>query len=563
MLRSTARDLGRLRRIARTLGRYGFRELLLAREASLPPELDADVSQDIELPESRPRRFRLMLEELGPTFIKLGQVLSMRPDLVAAEYVAELKMLQDRCEPLPYATIREVLVEGLGAPPEALFERFSEVPLATASIAQVHEARTPDGDRVVVKVQRPGIAEEIRADLEVLYRIAKLLDLVFEESAAVEPIGVIEEFDRGVFEELNFRHEAANAREFARCHASRPDIHVPRVYDEFSGATVLTLGFVDGVPFSRLPPEADRPALARRLMQEAFDQVFMDGIFHADPHAGNLLYMGPGQFGILDFGLLGRLTRQMQETLVVLALAVAMRDPDSAARTLYRLGQSEERVDIQVLRDDIAALFHRYLGRGIGDVDSRALTQEILSLALHHKIRIPPDYAMLGRAAATLEGILRDLDPELDAAAIAKPYAERLLKDRVAPENFQSGIYRTLLQLDGMSHDLPLQVSQILTDLSSNRFGVRVSGRTLDRIADSVLAAGYTLAAAVLGGAFIIGSFIGLARVDWTIGGIPIVGLMGALVGLTVMFWLGAYVMLRPRMKKISIARLLWGRRSG
>lgn len=544
----------------RTLGRYGFREWLLSREA-LPPDLDAETPPDAELPESRPRRFRLMLEELGPTFIKLGQVLSMRPDLVAAEYVEELKLLQDHCEPLPFEAIRAALVEGLGADPEGLFGSFDATPLATASIAQVHEARTLDGERVVVKVQRPGVAEQIRSDLEVLYRFAKLLELVFEESAAVDPIGVVEEFDRGIFEELNFRHEAANAREFARCHTDRPDIQVPRVHDALSGATVLTLGYVEGVPFSRLPEDADRPAIAKRLLQEAFDQVFLDGIFHADPHAGNLLYVGPGQFGILDFGLLGRLTRQMQETLIVLALAVAMRDPDSAARTLYRLGQSEDRIDIQRLRDDLATLFHRYLGRGIGEVDSRTLTHEILSLALRHGIRIPSDYAMLGRAAVTLEGIIRELDPKLDATEVAKPYAERLLKDRVAPDNFQSGLYRTLLQLDGLSHDVPIQASQIMSDLASGRLGVRVAGRSMDRMSESVLAAGYTVAAAILGGAFIIGSFIGLARVDWTIGGIPIVGLMGAVVGLSVMAWLGAYAFFRPRMKKLSLSRLIFGRR--
>ena len=560
MLGRTARDLQRLRHIARTLGRYGFRELLRSRQA-LPPELDAEVPADADLPESRPRRFRLMLEALGPTFIKLGQVLSARPDLVAADYVEELKHLQDQCEPLPFERIRPVLVDALGADPEALFGSIDPKPLATASIAQVHEARTRDGERVVVKVQRPGIADEVRADLDVLYRFAQLLELVFEESASVDPTAVVEEFDRGLVEELNFRHEASNAREFARCHAQRPDFEVPRVYDELCGSTVLTLGFLDGVPFSRLPDAADRSAIAQRLVREAFDQVFVDGLFHADPHAGNLMYLGPGRYGVLDFGLLGRLTRQMQETLVVLALAVAVKDPDSVARTLYRLGQSEERVDIQALRDDVAALFERYLGRAIGEVDSRLLAGELLSLAVRHRIRVPSDYAMLGRAAATLEGIVRELDPDLDVAELAKPYAEQLLKDRVAPENLESGVYRTLLQLDGLSHDLPLQVSQILSDLASNRFGVRVGGRSLDRLADSVRTAAYTMAAAVVAGAFIIGSFIGLARVDWTIGGIPLVGLMGALVGLTVIFWLGAYVLVRPRLKKISLSRLLWRRR--
>lgn len=561
MLRSAARDFQRFRHIAQTLARYGYRELV-RKEESLPPGVDAELPpQDAELPKSKPRRFRLMLEELGPTFIKLGQVLSSRPDLVAPDYVEELKLLQDRCEPLAFEVIRETLREAYGVAPESVFAWFSEAPLATASIAQVHEARTQDGERVVVKVQRPGIAEEIRFDVDVLYRLARVLDAVFEESAAVEPVGVVAEFDRGLSEELNFRHEAANVREFARLHLPRPDIEIPRVIEELSTSTVLTLTFIDGVPFSRLPADVDKKAIAVRIIREAFDEVFVDGVFHGDPHAGNILYVGPGRYGILDFGLLGRLTRQMQETLVVLALAVAVRDPDTVARTIYRLGQSEERVDIARVRDDVSVLFERYLGQPIAEVDSQHLVRELLGLAMRHRIRIPPEYSMLGRAAATIEGIVRELDPTLDVAAVAKPYAERLLKDRVAPENVQSSLYRALLHFEGISQDLPLQVSQIMSDLSSNRFGVRIGGRSLERLSESVLSAAYTVSAAILGGAFIIGSFIGLSRVDWTIGGVPIVGVVGALVGLTVMFWLGAYVLVRPRLKKLSLARLLWRNR--
>jgi ubiquinone biosynthesis protein len=165
---------------------------------------------------------------------------------------------------------------------------------------------------------------------------------------------------------------------------------------------------------------------------------------------------------------------------------------------------------------------------------------------------------MLGRAATTLEGIVRELHPRLDVAAAAKPYAERLLKDRVAPENVQTGLYRALLQFEGMSHELPLQLSQIVSDLSTNRFGVRVSGRPLEQLSASILSAAYTVSGAILGGAFIIGSFIGLAQADWTIGGVPLVGVVGAVVGLSCIFWLGTYVLLRPRLKKLSLVRLLW-----
>ena len=241
--------------------------------------------------------------------------------------------------------------------------------------------------------------------------------------------------------------------------------------------------------------------------------------------------------------------------------AVAVRDADTVARTLYRLGQHDQRVSLSDVRQDTIDLFNRYLNRSIKDVDSTTLVQEILTLGMKHRLRIPPEYTMLGRAGATIEGIVRELDPDIDVADVAKPYAERLLMDRVAPDNMQGGMYKALLQLQGMSEELPLQVSQILSDLSSGKLNVTVSGRDLERLTNTVLMSATTIAGAILGGAFVVGSFIGMAQLDWAIGGVPIVGIFGALVGATVMTWVGAYILLRPRLKKISLLRLLTKRR--
>jgi ubiquinone biosynthesis protein len=226
-----------------------------------------------------------------------------------------------------------------------------------------------------------------------------------------EPVGIVREFERGLFEELNFRIEAANIREFGALHANRPDIAIPTVYGELCTTAVLTLEYLDGIPFSRLPTDVDRKAIAERIVREAFEEVFVDGVFHADPHPGNLMYMGPGRYGLLDFGLLGRLSANAQETLIVFALAVALRDADSVARTLYRLGHADRRIDIAAMRRDTADLFDRYLNRRLQDVDSNLLMQELLQLALKHGIRVPAEYTMLGRASATIEGIVRESRP--------------------------------------------------------------------------------------------------------------------------------------------------------
>lgn len=561
MLGSAGKNLARLRRITAVLGKYGYAELV-RRAVNDGDELAvaADAAETaVSDGLSGPRRFRSMLEELGPTFIKFGQVLSTRPDLVSSAYVAELRTLQDHCEAIDYEAIKEAIRTGLGRAPDELFASIDPVPVATASIAQVHRGTTKDGADVAIKVQRPGIAQEVRRDIDLLYQLAQLFDAVVEESAMTEPVGVVSELDRALTDELNFLHEAANCREFGHLHENRPDMVIPVVFDDLSSTTVLTMSYVEGVPFSRLPEGVDHRAIAERMVREAFDQVFVDGVYHADPHPGNLLYLPDGRYAILDFGLIGKLTPQMQETLVVLALAVSVRDADTVARTIYRLGQGNERVNLSAVRDDATQMLNRYLDRSISDIDSTLLMQDVLTLGMKHQLRIPSEYTMLGRAGSTLEGIVRELDPHIDVAEVARPYAERLLLNRVGLEQVEGNLYRALLQFQGLSNDIPLQVSQILADLSSGKTQVRVLGPQLDRLHASVLMAGTIVAGSILGGAFIIGAFIALARIESTLFGVPAVGLLGAFFGVGIALWVGAYALFRPRLRKLSLLRLFVG----
>ena len=561
MIRSAARDLQRLRLIISTIAKYGYHEFV-RRKGKLPTGLRVDQLDSKTPPnaDDAPRRFRLMLEELGPTFIKLGQVLSARPDLVSAPYIAQLKTLQDQCEPLPFSQIREAITDALGAPPEELFKELSETPLATASIAQVHSGLTKSGQKVVIKVQRPGIREEIRRDLDLLYRVAQLLNVVFEEVGIVEPSGVIREFDEAFMQELNFEREAANIREFSKLHKNRRDIRIPEVIDELSTSTALTLSFIEGTPLSRLPPDADKIRVANRIIQEAFEEVFIDGVFHADPHPGNLLYIRPGEYGMLDFGLLGRLTRPMQETLIVLTLAIVLKDAETVARTIYRMGSSRERISIAALRDDIEVLFEEYYGKSLINIPSQVLLSKLMATAVKHRIRIPAEYTMLAKAGTTIEGIVRELAPNLNITDIAKPYAEKLLMHRVAPDNIEGGLFRTLLHFQGLSQDFPLQASQIISDLSSGQFGVRVGGPSLEGISESLSSSAATLAIAIISASFFLGAILVLGSNPWT-SQPAIVGLSSLIVGLLLGSVLILRTLIRPRLKKVSLARLLGKRR--
>jgi ubiquinone biosynthesis protein len=556
-----AKDLRRLRRIVGIVSKYGF-----GRGAKQSPRLEkaleaVDTEQKVSTEISQPARFRLMLEELGPSFIKLGQVLSSRPDLVSAAYVEELKQLQYQCIPLSYSEIEHAIEDGLGRPVSELFQRVDETPMATASIAQVHRAWTKAGEEVAVKVQRPGIRGEIRADVDILYRIAQLFESVVEESGVADPIAMVREFELAINAELNFEVEAANIREFGRHKTETTDITIPAVHDALSSDTVLTMSFLHGIPFTRLPEGLDRRAVAKRILQEAFEEVFLAGFFHGDPHPGNILLLEDGRYGILDFGLCGRLTPQMRETLVALSLATALKDADSAARTLYRMGQSDSRVSISALRDDLQALYARYLNRRIEDVDSTLMMQEILRLAIRHQIRIPAEYTMLGRAGATIEGLVRSLDPDLDIAVESMPYAQKLMASRMGPENLEGGLSKILLQFQGLSQDLPIQVSQILSDLSAGNLQVNLQGRSVERLNQTLLIATAGISGAILGGSFVIGAFIALSRVDWTMFGIPIVAIFGAMAGATIFAWVSAYVVIWPRLRKIRLSNLLSPRR--
>lgn len=562
MLGVAAKDLRRVRRIISIAVKHGYAERL-KKSAPLRDEVVAQAQDAPPEPPAAtgPRRFRKMLEELGPTFIKLGQVLSARPDLVSPAYVEELKHLQYECTPLSFEEIEDAIEEGLGRDPAELFETIDPHPLATASVAQVHRAVTRQGKPVVVKVQRPGIREEITADITILYGIGQLLEAVIEESAIADPVAVVREFEHAINAELNFEIEASNIREFQRTHAGRDDIVIPAVHPELSSTNVLTLDFLDGVPFTRLPPDVDRKKLAERILREGFDEIFIDGFFHGDPHPGNLFLLKDGRYGILDFGLCGRLTPQMRETLVVLSLAVALKDADTAARTLYRLGQADQRVNITELRDDLNDLFHKFLNRRLQDVQATLVLQDLMALAVKHKIRVPPEYTLLGRSSATIEGIIRDFDPDLDIAKVATPYAERLLMGRIGGDQLQGGLYRTMLQLQGMSQDVPMQLSQILSDLAAGNFAVAIKGPVVEKLSSTILVATTAISLSILGGAFVIGAFVALAQTHWTVLGVPVLALFAAVAGATIFSWVNAYVFLRPRLRKISLASMLSRRR--
>lgn len=542
-------NLNRLREIVTVLARHGFGQVLERGRV-----FQALGYRPKETPEAPPatvaQRLKLVLAELGPTFVKLGQVLSTRGDLLPQEMIRELSGLQDKVPPFPFAQVREQVEKGLGRTLEDAFSRFEEEPLASASIAQVHRATTKAGIDVIVKVQRPGIRSRIEADLELVYALASLFEKVFEEPRLARPRDVVEEFDKAIKGELDFTREAANVNLFRKVHAERPYVVVPHVLEQFSCSTVLTLERLDGPKITDYDPEKhDRTVITKNLVELAFVQMFEDGLFHGDPHPGNLLALDGNRVGLIDLGLIGRLSRPMQETIIVMCLAISLKDAGTLARLLYKIGVTEDRVSLAQMQSDIQVILDQYLGTDLAGIDAKSLLGDMLDLANRYRIRIPREYAVLAKASVTIEGVVRRLCPELDVLAMALPYAQRLLVDRFNPASTDASARRLLLQAQGFANDVPGQLAQVLMDLERGKLNVTLRGA--ETHLSELVAAARLLAISLMCGTVGIGGFLLTGRQ-----GLP-VWLGPSVVGLALSVFGGAFAWLvlglRPR--KIRLKR--------
>ena len=556
-------DLNRIRQIALIAARHGFADVLerSGTWSLLGRKEKVEVSPESQRA-STARRFRELLNELGPTFIKLGQVLSTRADLLPAEFIRELSTLQDSVPPFPLEQVYTQIRASLGREATELFAEIDPTPLAAASMAQVHRAKTLDGDDVVIKVQRPAITEQITSDLAVLRSLAKLLEAVVEETGIYTPSGIVEEFDRAIHEELDFINEASNIRAFLETHRERPYVKIPRVYEALSSRHVLTLEFVPGVKLSTLELASDeRLKLGKTLVEASFRQLFTDGLFHGDPHPGNILILNREVLVLLDFGLVGRLTKGMQETLVMLVVAVALKDADSVARLIYRVGVPDQRTNLSRFREDIDNIINQNLPVTLGEVSAQNLFSDLLDLAVKYRIRIPKEYAILSRAAVATEGILRSLAPELNILEVALPYAKELLAGRYDPSQLQGGMMRTLFRLQGFASEVPQQISQILLDLESGKFSVTVRSEQLQQLAASLRSATAIAFLGLCACGFIVGAFISFAQSPWLVRGVPVLGVFGIASAAAIFGGATTWYLFGNRFRKVRIRKLLPKRR--
>ncbi|MBT9488996.1 MAG: ubiquinone biosynthesis protein UbiB [Rubrivivax sp.] len=517
-------DLARLQEIAAVLMRHGLGELVRRLGlADLLAQAGHRLHHDHVADLARlapPEQLRRALEELGPTFVKLGQLLAGRADLLGPDWIAELSRLHSQVPALPWAAVLPQLREDLGGEPDVVFAHFEPEPLAAASIAQVHRARLHDGTEVVVKLRRPGIDTVIAADLRLLARLAPLAARQWPALAPYRPEALVREFGRSLRRELDLAAECHNAERVAQNLAPLGFVDIPAVHWAHTGPRLNVQDFVQGVPGEDLAAVdaagLDRRLLAQRGAQAVLKMIVEDGFFHADPHPGNVFYRPGNRLAFIDFGMVGRLSPRRREELLALLLGLVQRDPAAVAEVLLDWAGDTGQANLAQLEAEIEAFVDQYHGTPLAQLNLGQMLAEVTAVLREHGLALPADLALLIKAFVSLESMGRGLDPDFHMAQQALPLLRRTLRARYRPQALVARGWQSLQRLLGTAEKLPHDVSRLLRRARHGQFRIGLDLAHLQHVGDQLDRAASRLALAIVTAALIIGSSIVM-----TVGGGP------------------------------------------
>ncbi len=545
----TPRRIHRMTQILQVLAKHGFGHFVhylnlqgylpLSRRLPRPPATESEAAQ----PDTIAARTRLVLQELGPTFVKLGQLLSTRPDILPEEFVEEFSKLQDQVEPFPadeaIARIEAELKCKLGE----VFRTFERTPRASGSIGQVHDATLLDGREVVVKVKRPGIEPVVRSDIDLLTLLAERAENV-PDLRVFRPLAIIEEFDRAVRQEMDYVAEASNTARFQELMAHRDDIVSPGVHWDYTTSSVLTLDRLSGeklLDAARVEKMGvHRAGLAHRLLDAFMFQYFEAGFFHADPHPGNLLITPDGRLGVIDFGMMGRLDSHLRGLLGAGLIGIVRHDMDLVLDVFDDLGVAPD-ADPVGLRVDMLAVLDKYYGIPIRHMDAGRVFQDIMKTARKHNILLPRDFVLLGKSLVTVTGIAKSLDPALDLRDTVTPYVKTLVREKLSPTRLGKLLGNQAWRLFNVLGRLPREIRLLLRKAIGGELQVVFRHEGLDHLITELDRASNRLAFSVLVASLIIGSSL-IIRAG---GGRPIMGVNSfGLFGYVTAFVLGVWLLI-------------------
>lgn len=502
---------------------------------------------------SRAARVRMVLEELGPTFIKLGQMLSTRSDLLPPEFIMELSKLRDDVPPYPFEEAKTILTTELADIPADTFDNIDPEPLAAASIGQVHKARLARGDEVVLKIQRPGIRRIVEVDLEILLHLATLGEKHVEGWDLHKPTEVVEEFGRTLERELDYRIEASNMDRFTELHRDDEQVYIPKVYHDLTTPRVLTMEYVRGVSAGSMEELKEKgynlPEIADRGADIVMEQTLVHGFFHADPHPGNLLILPGHVICLLDMGMTGRIDRATRENIVDLIMAVARRDAGHIVGALLKMTEWEVEPGRRAIERDVADFVDQHFFGPLKDMELGALLQQVFEIALNYRMRVPPDLLLLIKALTAVEGLGRQLNPDFDIVEKATPFVKRVQIERFEPKRLAGDFLDYSLDFFEMMKEVPYDLNALLRMVKKGQLKFDIEHKGLEEMritqdrSSNRLAFAIVLASLIIGSSLIIQSGIPPTWHD-----IPIIGLIGFLVAGVMGFWLLITILRRGMM---------------
>jgi ubiquinone biosynthesis protein len=495
MTQPATRSLGRLSEIAQVMVRHGFGYFLEAHKLTdLLPGRSAEArlaEAETSVGSARGQHLRELLDELGPTFVKFGQLLSTRPDIVPPDIIAELRGLQDDVRPFPFEQAERVIEEELGNSLERLFLEFERAPVAAASIGQVHRAVLPNGRHVAVKVQRPGAPRQIEADLTLLYQAARLVKERIRALDFIDATALIDEFARQIRQELDYRLEARNAQTFHRNFASNPHVRVPKVYWQYTRARVLTLEWIDGThvrDVDMTPLTLDeRRDLAYLIADTWMEMIFRHGFFHGDPHPANILVLPePGSIGLVDFGAVGKLTDDDMSKLTRLFIDAAAENVDVIPKRLADLGVRYPKEREDEFLAEIREIYYRYYGASLAEIDPLQVIREAFQLIYAMNLHLPTRYLLLDKAIATVGSVGVELYPDFNVFEVARPYARGLMLERFTPQRVARRARRDLIRYAQIFAEAPYQWHDLLEEVRDGQLEVGFVHKGLDDFLESI-----------------------------------------------------------------------------
>lgn len=489
MIRKRIRHLQRYREIVNAFIRHGFgftiKELGLSELLSFPKRFIPEGTKG-SFNKSTGERIRLFLEELGPTFVKIGQVASTRYDVLPADIISELENLQDQAPPFSYETVQRIIEDELGHPIADLFKEFNGDPLAAASIGQVHYAVLKTGEPVAIKIQRPNMKGTIETDLEILQDLALLAEQRLDWAAHYQIRDIVDELAKSLLEELDYSIEGRNSEKIANQFKNDSGIVIPKVYWEYTTKKVLTMEYVEGIKLNeaeKLKEAGNNPReLAKNVVNSILKQILVEGYFHGDPHPGNVLALPGDDIVFLDFGMVGRLSSEMKNNLASLVIALMRKKTDDVVKSIMHMGIVPEDIDVMSLRSDVDRLYEKYYDVALSTTSLAQVIGDLFAVAYRHHIRIPSDLTLLGKTLLTMEGMVVKLDPEISILKVAEPFGKRLLMERYEPKKVAGNVWDQLVEMGGFVNDLPKTLNEISLLLKKGKVKQEISFPDSDKI---------------------------------------------------------------------------------